>query len=52
VPDDAFSVGEGAPYPLAFGTKTGEIFASLDFGERWRMVMSELPPVLCVRVLE
>jgi hypothetical protein len=50
--DDAFTVGEGVPYPLAFGTKTGELFASVDFGENWRLVVSELPPVLCVRVLE
>jgi hypothetical protein len=49
---DAFTVGEGAPYPLAFGTETGELVASLDFGENWRLVVSELPPVLCVRVLE
>jgi len=49
---DAFTVGEGAPYPLAFGTETGELVASLDFGEHWRLMVSELPPVLCVRVLE
>jgi hypothetical protein len=50
--DDAFTVGEGPPYPLAFGTQTGELFASVDFGDNWRLVVSELPPVLCVRVLE
>jgi hypothetical protein len=49
---DAFTVGEGAPYPLAFGTRTGELFASLDSGESWRLLASELPPVICVRVLE
>jgi hypothetical protein len=49
---DAFTVGDGAPYPLAFGTKGGELFASLDQGDNWRLVASELPPVLCVRVLE
>jgi hypothetical protein len=49
---DAFTVGDGAPYPLAFGTETGELVASLDFGENWRLVVSELPPVLCVRFLE
>jgi hypothetical protein len=49
---DAFTVGDSAPYPLAFGTKAGELFASLDQGDNWRLVASELPPVLCVRVLE
>ncbi|MGD0084195.1 MAG: exo-alpha-sialidase [Acidimicrobiales bacterium] len=49
---DAFTIGEAAPYPLAFGTKAGELFASLDSGETWRLVASELPPVLCVRVLQ
>jgi hypothetical protein len=49
---DAFTVGDGAPYPLAFGTKAGELFGSLDQGENWRLITSELPPVLCVRVLE
>jgi hypothetical protein len=49
---DAFTVGDGAPYPLAFGTKAGELFASLDQGDNWRLIASELPPVLCVRVLE
>jgi len=49
---DAFTIGEAAPYALAFGTKAGELFASLDSGESWRLVASELPPVLCVRVLQ
>lgn len=49
---DAFTIGEAAPYALAFGTKAGELFASLDSGESWRLVASEMPPVLCVRILQ
>jgi photosystem II stability/assembly factor-like uncharacterized protein len=49
---DAFTIGEAAPYALVLGTKAGELFASLDQGDRWRLVTAELPPVLCVRVLE
>ncbi|MHB1987932.1 MAG: WD40/YVTN/BNR-like repeat-containing protein [Acidimicrobiales bacterium] len=49
---DAFSVGAGAPYPLAFGTRTGQVYASADGGEQWRPLAEHLPPVLCVRVLD
>jgi photosystem II stability/assembly factor-like uncharacterized protein len=49
---DAFSIGADQPCPLVFGTKSGQIFASVDGGESWRLVTSYLPPILCVRVLE
>lgn len=48
---DAFDVGQEAPYPLVFGTRTGQVFASADNGEYWRLLAEHLPPVLCVRVL-
>jgi len=49
---DAFTVGSNAPYPLVFGSKSGQLFASVDGGDSWRLVTSYLPPILCVRVLD
>lgn len=48
---DGFTVGEEAPYPLVFGTRTGQVYASVDSGEQWRLYADHLPPVLCARVL-
>ena len=44
---DAFSIGTSLPFPLAFGSKSGQLFASADSGESWRLVTSYLPPILC-----
>ncbi len=49
---DAFTIGQVAPYPLAFGTWTGQVYASADGGDTWRLFADHLPPVLCVRVLD
>jgi hypothetical protein len=49
---DAFTVGANPPCPLVFGSKSGQVFASVDSGESWRLVTSYLPPILCVRVLD
>ncbi len=49
---EAFTAGALTPYPLVFGTAAGDLFASVDGGESWRLVVSSLPPVLCVRVLD
>lgn len=49
---DAFTVGQSAPYHLVFGTRSGQVFASADSGDSWRLVTGFLPQVLCVRVLE
>ncbi len=49
---DGFDIGREAPYPLVFGTRTGQVFASADTGENWRLLAEHLPPVLCVRVLD
>ncbi|MGH8794563.1 MAG: WD40/YVTN/BNR-like repeat-containing protein [Stackebrandtia sp.] len=35
-----------------FGTRTGDVFASTDSGERWHQVAANLPDVLCVRAAE
>jgi len=49
---DAFTIGTNPPCPLVFGSKSGQLFASVDNGESWRLVTSYLPPILCVRVLD
>lgn len=49
---DAFAIGSTAPYPLVFGTRTGQVCASTDGGEHWRFMAEHLPPVLAVRVLD
>ncbi|HET9092286.1 MAG TPA: hypothetical protein VFN50_07745 [Acidimicrobiales bacterium] len=48
---DAFDIGREPPYPLVFGTRTGQVYASADGGENWRLFVDYLPPVLCTRVL-
>jgi hypothetical protein len=48
---DAFDAGANPPYPLVFGTRTGQIYASGDGGGTWRLFADHLPPILCVRVL-
>ena len=35
---------------VVFGTGDGRVFRSLDFGERWELVIKGLPPVGCVTV--
>ncbi len=49
---DALAVGSVAPFPLVFGTSSGDVFASVDHGDTWRRLASGLPAVLCVRVLD
>jgi hypothetical protein len=42
--------GDGlAPAGLYFGTRTGQLFASADEGEHWRLLAEWLPPVVCVK---
>jgi hypothetical protein len=40
------------PAGIYFGTRLGEVYASRDDGESWRMVASHLPDILSVRVAE
>lgn len=49
---DAFTAGLADPHVLAFGTRAGEIYASVDAGESWRLAVRHLPPILAVRVLD
>ncbi|MEE1823482.1 exo-alpha-sialidase [Streptomyces sp. BE20] len=46
---DALRTDDADPAGLYFGTRTGEVYASHDEGERWSPLVSHLPDVLCVR---
>jgi hypothetical protein len=46
---DALATDGLDPAGIYFGTRTGELFASIDGGDRWSLVRSHLPPILSVR---
>jgi hypothetical protein len=46
---DAFCSDHGDPPGLCFGTRTGQVYSSLDEGGSWNLLLEYLPPVLCVR---
>ncbi len=46
---DGFTTDGLDPAGLYFGTRTGEVFASVDDGDRWRLLHEHLPPVLAIR---
>jgi hypothetical protein len=46
---DGMTTDDMEPAGLYMGTRTGELYASADGGERWRLLHGHLPPVLCVR---
>jgi tRNA A-37 threonylcarbamoyl transferase component Bud32 len=37
------------PAGIYFGTRSGELFGSIDEGKTWKMIVSGLPPVVCVK---
>jgi hypothetical protein len=46
---DGFAADDLDPAGLYLGTRTGEVFASVDGGDRWRLLHAHLPPVLSIR---
>ena len=46
---DAFTCDGADPAGLWFGTRTGEVYASVDDGDTWQLWADHLPPVLTVR---
>ncbi len=48
---DAFGSDSMEPAGLYFGTRGGQLFASNDEGESWRMLAQWLPPILCVKAV-
>jgi photosystem II stability/assembly factor-like uncharacterized protein len=46
---DALAVDTLDPAGVAFGTRSGKLFASADEGERWTLVANGLPPIVSVK---
>ena len=46
---DAFTCDGGHPAGLFFGTRSGEVYGSVDEGDTWDLLAEHLPPVLSVR---
>ena len=46
---DAFTTDGQDPAGLYFGTRTGEVYGSIDDGDSWRVLADHLPPVVSVR---
>lgn len=39
------------PAGIYFGTRSGELFASIDEGRTWKKILSGLPPIVCVKTV-
>ena len=48
----AMCADESDPCGVYVGTNTGQLFASVDRGEHWRLVVDFLPAIYSVRVVE
>jgi photosystem II stability/assembly factor-like uncharacterized protein len=46
---DAFTTDGAEQAGLFFGTRSGEVYGSVDDGDSWQLLASHLPPVLSVR---
>ncbi len=46
---DAFTTDGQEPAGLYFGTRTGEVYGSIDDGDSWQLLADHLPPVVSVR---
>jgi serine/threonine protein kinase len=46
---DAMNTDGLDPAGIYFGTRSGEVFGSSDEGKSWKMIVSGLPPVVCVK---
>jgi serine/threonine protein kinase len=48
---DAMTTDSLDPAGIYFGTRSGELFGSTDEGKSWKMILSGLPPVVCVKAV-
>jgi len=48
---DAMTTDSLDPAGVYFGTRSGELFGSVDEGKNWKMILSGLPPVVCVKAV-
>ncbi|GAA3113987.1 hypothetical protein GCM10020254_70520 [Streptomyces goshikiensis] len=46
---DALCTDDADPAGIYFGNRNGELYASEDDGDSWRLLAEHLPDVLCVR---
>ncbi|MFJ3905471.1 WD40/YVTN/BNR-like repeat-containing protein [Streptomyces sp. NPDC090025] len=46
---DALCTDDADPAGVYFGNRNGEVYASADDGDNWRLIADHLPDVLCVR---
>jgi len=46
---DAMNTDGLEPAGIYFGTRSGELFGSIDEGKNWKMILSGLPPIVCVK---
>ncbi len=46
---DGFTTDGQDPAGLYFGTRSGELYGSVDDGDHWRILADHLPPILSVR---
>jgi len=48
---DAMNTDGLDPAGIYFGTRSGELFGSTDEGRNWKMILSGLPSVVCVKAV-
>src|SRR5215472_8558867 len=48
---DAMSTDGLNPMGIYFGTRSGELFGSVDEGKAWKLIVGGLPPVVCVKTV-
>jgi serine/threonine protein kinase len=48
---DAMDTDRLDPAGIYFGTRSGELFGSIDEGKSWKTILSGLPPVVCVKTV-
>ena len=48
---DAMTTDGLDPAGIYFGTRSGELFASIDEGRSWKMILSGFPPIVCVKAV-
>jgi len=48
---DAMTTDALDPAGIYFGTRSGELFGSIDEGRNWKMILGGLPPVVCVKAV-
>jgi len=48
---DAMTTDALDPAGIYFGTRSGELFSSIDEGRNWKMILGGLPPVVCVKAV-